>query len=77
MTRKQFEAKAIREAERKIEAPPGWWGTWRDLHGPGGVRVRKAGMSWTLRKNGRLILKTSRAHAIREGQKLAKGAPAR
>lgn len=72
MTRKQFEAKAIREAERKIGAPPGWWGTYRDLSGPGGVRVRKASMSWTLRKNGKFIAKGERGGMIRKGVEIAK-----
>lgn len=76
MTRKQFEAKAIREAERKIEVPPGWWGTWREAHGPRGVLVRALrGHGWILRQHGAVISKhDSRAFAISKGKKLAGGA---
>lgn len=38
MTRKEFEAKAVRDAERKLGVPPGWWGTYTGVTN-GCVRV--------------------------------------
>ena len=40
MTRKIWEKKVIREAERALGVPAGWWGAWRDVFGPGGAHVR-------------------------------------
>ena len=39
MTREKFIDSAVREAERKLGVPAGWWGTYRDVRGPGGRRV--------------------------------------
>lgn len=74
MTRKQFEKKAIREAERRIGAPAGWWGTWRHLHGPGGIVVRALpGGVWSIQQDGVLVSKhDSRAYALRKAVRLAK-----
>ena len=76
MTRKDFEKKAILDAERRLGVPPGWWGTWKKVHGPKGIVVRAmAGLGWSLRQNGALVSKhDSRAFAISKGKRLAKGA---
>lgn len=67
MTREQFEARAIRKAEREVVAPHGWWGTFLDLHGPAGERVRYAGDGrWISSLNGASRkAHDSRAAAIR------------
>ena len=76
VNRKQFEAKAIREAERKLQVPPGWWGTWKEVHGPAGIVVRALpGYGWSLKQNGATVSKhDSRAFAIAKGRRIAKGA---
>ena len=73
MTRVEFKAKAIREAERRLQVPPGWWGTWKQVHGPRGVMVRLvAGGAWALRQHGTLVSKhDSRAFAIAKGRELS------
>lgn len=74
MTRKDFETKAIREAEKKLGVPAGWWGTYRHVHGPNGAEVKFAqNGAWTLRQNGAIVSKhDSRAFAINKGKKLPK-----
>lgn len=74
MTRKEFEAKAIREAEKALGVPAGWWGTWRDVRGPRGVRVRYSGrFTWTLSQRGKRISKhDSRSFAITKARKLVR-----
>lgn len=70
MTRVQFVAKAVREYERRMRFPSGWWGTWRDIHGPRGVRIRANGGVWTLSKNGKLVSRhDSREFAIKKGRR--------
>jgi hypothetical protein len=74
VTKKEFDAKAIRQAEKAIQVPPGWWGSWRDVHGPVGVRVKFSahGNVWVLRLSNVLIGKFhSRGTAIAKGRKLA------
>lgn len=48
MTRADFVAKAVRTAERALHVPPGWWGIYRDVHGPKGQQVTfsKHSFSW-------------------------------
>lgn len=71
--RKEFEKKAIREAEKALGVPEGWWGDYRHVRGPKGVEVRfLAGGGWSLRQNGKLVSKhDSRPFAINKGKKLA------
>lgn len=65
MTRKTFEAKAIRAAEQQLRIPPGWWGTYRDVQGPEGERVRFSGSYWVARVDGVHIGRyDSRSYAI-------------
>jgi hypothetical protein len=67
----RFCAKAVREAERRLQVPPGWWGTWLHVQGPNGVAVRFAGNAWILRQNGVIVSKhDSRPFAISKGRKL-------
>ena len=74
MTRKQFVARAVKEAERRLGVPPGWWGTYDDVRGPGGVRVRlinRRSGRWTVRVGKRLVSKhDSRAFAIKKARGL-------
>ncbi len=76
MTRKEFEEKAIREAEKTLHLPEGWWGNYRHLYGPGGIEVRFVSSStsstyWSARKNGKEVSRhDSRDGAIRKGVKL-------
>lgn len=67
-----FLAKAVRAAEKELRIPAGWWGTYRDVRGPGGVRVRNAGdRRWTVRIGAALVRTyETRAGAIRAAQKL-------
>lgn len=74
MTRKQFVARAVKEAERRMGVPPGWWGTYDDVRGPCGVRVklidRRSG-GWSVRVGKRLVSKhDSRAFAIKKARRL-------
>lgn len=71
MTRKEFEAKAIRDAEKALGLPAGWWGTWRDMHGPQGQRVRFSGRYWTVILNGvRVSQHGPRSGAIAKARRL-------
>lgn len=76
-TRKQFEQKAIREAERRLRVPPGWWGTYQHVRGPKGVEVRRIGgigSGWRLKQHGKAVsLHDSRSFAISKGSRLARG----
>jgi len=70
MTRKAFEAKAIREAERKLGLPLQWWGSYTDVHGPLGRRVRFSGNAWVFSINGKVVSKhDSRSSAIKKAVK--------
>lgn len=75
MTRRQFEEAAVRIAERNLGLPPGWWGTYRDVHGPAGERVlkRQRGLSgWIVSFRGEVVsLHDSRSGAIAKARKLA------
>ena len=72
MTRQQFIDKATRVAERDLGIPAGWWGTWRDVYGPGGIRVSfMASGGWHLTQRGKSVSKhDSRAFAITKARKL-------
>jgi len=73
MTRKEFEAKAIRREEQRLGMPPGWWGTYTKLFGPGRVIVAKSMGSWVwVVRVGSLIVSKhdSREYAIRVARKL-------
>ena len=67
MTRKKFIDSAVREAERKLGVPAGWWGTYRDVRGPGGRRVYFGSANgcrgWIVSINGKPIT----AHDSRSG----------
>lgn len=47
MTYPEFVAKTIRAAERELQVPVGWWGTWRDVTN-GKERVRLSRNAWIL-----------------------------
>lgn len=73
--RNLFVAAAIRDAERRLGIPAGWWGTYRDVHGPGGWRVRNSGSGWFLSRNGKRVSgHDSRSFAISKARKLASAA---
>ena len=66
MTRREFEARAIRNAERYLGVPAGWWGTWRDVT-DGVARVRFTGRAWRLWRRGKKVSDhDSRSGAIRK-----------
>jgi hypothetical protein len=85
MTREQFIERATRAAERSIAAPPGWWGTWRDVRGPDGQRVHFSTGVWQIARASvsrpgkwiRISRHDSRAFAIRKARTMPTGAPAR
>lgn len=72
MTREKFVEKAVKEYERNLRIPVGWWGTWRDVYGPKGERVRFSGaFTWTVSLNGeRISVHGSREGAINAARKL-------
>jgi len=73
-TKEAWTAAVIRIAERNLGVPPGWWGTWHDVHGSDGLRVKYNGLGWTLSRNGTLISRhDSRAFAIKKATKMARG----
>jgi hypothetical protein len=70
MTRKQFEAKVIRNAERLLRVPAGWWGTWLDVTN-GTVRVRFSSSGWTVSVRGKRVSRHgSRASAVSKASTL-------
>lgn len=75
MTLRKFFEQALREYEKKLNLPPGWWGSWRDVHGPRDVRVRFCSRDrWSVSQKGkRVSMHDSRASAIRKAKKLVKG----
>lgn len=69
MTKKEFEAKAVRDAEKRLEVPHGWWGTWKTIYGPHGERVTCSRGVWIIRCGKLLIGRSdSRASAIRRAR---------
>lgn len=69
MTREKFIDSAVREAERKLGVPAGWWGTYRDVRGPGGRRVY-FGNGWAVSIRGKVISRhDSRAGAIAKARR--------
>ena len=74
MTRKEWELKALRAAERELCVPPGWWGNYQTLYAPNGAtvtfsRVRSA---WLVRDKKGVIISVhdARAGAIRKAKTL-------
>lgn len=64
-TRAEFIAKSIREGERRLGVPPGWWGVYDDVRGPGGQRVHLVGTTWVVSRRGcQVSAHDSRASAI-------------
>jgi hypothetical protein len=73
MTRDKFIAKAVRAAERALEVPPNWWGTWRDVT-DGTVRVKFTGSCWRISCAGmKMRDHDSRALAIRQAARITRG----
>lgn len=71
MTREQFVARATRVAERALHLPPGWWGTYRDIHGPLGQRVLWSSGAWTVSSCGdRVGRYGTRTYALAKARKL-------
>ena len=72
MTRAQFEERAIREAEKRLGIPVGWWGTYSNVFGPAGERVYFYAPGWTVKFRGQMVSRhDSRAYAIAKARKLA------
>lgn len=72
MTRAEFVDRAVRAAEKALHVPPGWWGTYSDVHGPGAVRVRWSGQCWAVRHDGVLVSRhDSRSYAITAARRIA------
>jgi hypothetical protein len=71
VTRDEFRARAVRAAERELDVPAGWWGTWRDVTN-GAVRVRfTRGEAWEVSCAGmRISIHDRREGAIRKASKL-------
>ena len=67
LARMKFASRVARDAERALGAPPYWWGTWRDLRGPGGERVFFSSGAWTaVMRDGSKSRHESRKYAIRK-----------
>ena len=65
MTRAWFEKRAIRKAEQRLGVARGWWGTYADVHGPAGERVRRSGWVWIVSQDGVVVSRhESRRYAI-------------
>lgn len=62
MTREQFVEKAVRKAEIALHVPAGWWGTYLDVHAPGGIRVRWSGSRkhWVVSHDGKILGRNDR-----------------
>lgn len=75
MTRKEFEKKAIRAAEKTLHLPAGWWGSWRDFRSPDMVRVRFSRDHWrVLDRLGNIVSKhDNRSGAIVKAKKVDAG----
>lgn len=70
MTRQAFIERAIRDAERRLGVPSGWWGTWRHVTN-GWTRVRNTGRVWRISAGGRKVSDhDSRSNAIRKAVRL-------
>ena len=73
-TRKQFEAQAIRDAQRRLGVPIGssWHGTYSDVIIGNGFRIRCSGYSkWILRHDGKVVGNYSnKAGALSKAKKL-------
>jgi len=78
MKLEDFVAKAVRQAESKLQIPPGWWGNWRHVQGPEGEEVKFApsrsralGMSVWVAKVDKIIVAivNDRAKAIAKAKK--------
>lgn len=65
MTREHFVARAVRDEERRLDLPVGWWGTYREIYGPDGIRVRFSGQAWVVRSGDLIVSRhDSRHYAI-------------
>jgi hypothetical protein len=70
-TREQFVARAVKDYERRLGIPEGWWGDYQNIQSPGGVTVRFTGACWVVRSGGALVSKhDSREGAIRKARAL-------
>ena len=74
MTRKEWEKKALRQAERDLGVPEGWWGDYQTIYAPNGASVRfsRVRSSWVVRDRKAAIVSThdGRDGAIRKAKKL-------
>jgi len=69
--RRYFVEAAVRPAEEALGVPPGWWGSYRDVAGPDGQRVRLSRGTWIVRFRGKLVSRhDSRSYAIKAARKL-------
>jgi hypothetical protein len=70
MTRRQFEAKAVKTEQRRLGIPAGWWGRWTDVTN-GYMRVYFRGGCWRVAGCGIAVTKHNlRAIAIKRAVKL-------
>ena len=72
-SRREFVAKSVRAAERRLGVPAGWWGTWKHVRSPyGNVEVKFSGGCWTIRHRDKTVsCLISRSFAIKKAVKLA------
>jgi hypothetical protein len=71
VTREQFTARAVRDAERALQVPPGWWGVWRDVT-DGIARIHFSSGGWTVSVRGKRVSRhDSRTFAISKARRLA------
>lgn len=69
MTREQFEAKLIRQGERALGIPSGWWGTRANFRSPYGVRVVRSGSLWAVLVNSSVVARGTHNQAIRRARR--------
>ncbi len=71
-TRAEFEAKAIRDAEKAEELPKGFWGTRSKAQGPNNVEVKELRGAWKVFQNEEEVSKhEDRVAAFRKAVKLS------
>lgn len=71
LSRLDFTKKAVKEYEKKLGLPEGWWGdTWRHVYGPSGIAISFSGQAWIFRVGKKLISRhDDRTSAIRKAKK--------
>lgn len=74
MTRREFERRAIRQAEKDARLPTGWFGTYRHAQSGTGVDVKWMRDHWNVYDGVKIVSKhDSREFAIKKARRLVDG----